>query len=111
MPILVRRLKSLATTSSFLPELDVNGVTDPFLQVKILKLLRILGINDSSVSETMADALAQVATNTDGSKNAGNSILYETVLTIMETESDADLRALAINILGKFLSNKDNNTR
>ncbi|KAJ9065218.1 clathrin associated protein complex large subunit [Entomophthora muscae] len=111
VPILVRRLKSLATTSSFLPELDVNGVTDPFLQVKILKLLRILGINDSGVSETMADALAQVATNTDGSKNAGNSILYETVLTIMETESDSDLRALAINILGKFLTNKDNNTR
>ncbi|KAI0241872.1 clathrin associated protein complex large subunit [Massospora cicadina] len=93
------------------PGIDVNGVTDPFLQVKILRLLRILGASDASVSETMADALAQVATNTDGSKNAGNSILYETVLTIMETESDSDLRALAINILGKFLSNRDNNTR
>lgn len=111
VPILVRRLKSLATTSSFLPELDVNGVTDPFLQVKILKLLRILGEGDATISEAMNDVLAQVATNTDGSKNAGNSILYETVLTIMDIESDTDLKAMAINILGKFLANKDNNTR
>lgn len=111
VPILVRRLKSLATTSSFLPELDVNGVTDPFLQVKILKLLRTLGEGDAVTSEAVNDVLAQVATNTDGSKNAGNSILYETVLTIMDIESDSDLKAMAINILGKFLANKDNNTR
>ncbi|KAI9296701.1 Adaptor protein complex AP-1 gamma subunit [Neoconidiobolus thromboides FSU 785] len=111
IPVLVRRLKALATTSSFLPELDVNGVTDPFLQVKILKLLKILGENDVNASESMNDVLAQVATNTDSSKNAGNSILYETVVTIMDIESDSDLRLMAINILGKFLANKDNNTR
>jgi AP-1 complex subunit gamma-1 len=111
VPILVRRLKTLATTSSFLPELDVSGVTDPFLQVKILKLLRTLGIDDVEASESMNDVLAQVATNTDSTKNAGNAILYETVLTVMDIESDSDLRLMAINILGKFLGNKDNNTR
>ena len=69
--------------SGFSPEHDVSGVADPFLQVRILRLLRILGANDGQSSELMNDILAQVATNTETSKNVGNAILYETVLTIM----------------------------
>lgn len=59
----------------------------------------------------MADILAQVATNTESNRNAGNSILYECVQTIMGVESIAGLRVLAVNILGRFLANRDNNIR
>ncbi|GJJ78854.1 AP-1 complex subunit gamma-1 [Entomortierella parvispora] len=110
VPILVRHLKNLVS-AGFSAEHDVTGVNDPFLQIRILRLLRILGKDDVESSEAMNDILAQVATNTESSKNVGNSILYETVLTIMETPSDNALRVLAINILGKFLSNRDNNIR
>ncbi|MCJ1464374.1 clathrin associated protein complex large subunit, partial [Pseudocyphellaria aurata] len=107
---LVRTLKGLAS-SGYAPEHDVTGVTDPFLQVKILRLLRVFGRGDARTSEQINDILAQVATNTDSSKNVGNSILYESVLTILEIEADSGLRVLGVNILGKFLSNKDNNIR
>lgn len=107
---LVRTLKALSS-SGYAPEHDVTGITDPFLQVKILQLLRVLGRGDPQTSEQINDILAQVATNTDSSKNVGNSILYEAVLTILEIEADSGLRVLGVNILGKFLSNRDNNIR
>lgn len=70
MPNLVRILKNLLT-SGYSPEHDVTGISDPFLQVrlgilklvpqvKILRLLRVLGKDDAKATEEMNDILAQV---------------------------------------------------
>ena len=56
-----------------------TGHADPFLQVKLLQLLAKLGAGDADASDAMSDVLANVASNTDGAKNAGNAILYEAV--------------------------------
>ena len=58
----------------------------------MLRLLRVLGRNDLDTSETMNDILAQISTNTDNTKNVGNAILYEAVLTIMDIKSESGLR-------------------
>uniref|UniRef100_A0AAV1UGZ0 AP-1 complex subunit gamma n=1 Tax=Peronospora matthiolae TaxID=2874970 RepID=A0AAV1UGZ0_9STRA len=110
VPKLVRQLRNLLSMG-YSSEYDVSGIADPFLQVAILKLLRLLGKNNEEASEAMNDVLAQVATNTETAKTAGNAILYECVQTIMTIESDSGLRVLAINILGRFLLNRDNNIR
>lgn len=57
---MVKHLKALVTTGHS-PEHDVNGITDPFLQVKILRLLRVLGSGNAEASEAMNDILAQAS--------------------------------------------------
>ena len=81
----MRHLKALVTTG-YSPEHDVSGITDPFLQVspsyyypyifillflttqapqvKVLRLLRMLGKGDVEASEAMNDILAQVRLST-----------------------------------------------
>ncbi|PPD89874.1 hypothetical protein GOBAR_DD13192 [Gossypium barbadense] len=107
---LIKTLKDMAN-SPYAPEYDIAGITDPFLHIRLLKLLRILGQGDADASDCMNDILAQVATKIESNKNAGNAILYECVGTIMSIEDNGGLRVLAINILGRFLSNRDNNIR
>lgn len=110
VPMLVKMLRNLLS-SGYSPEYEIGGISDPFLQVQLLTLLRLLGAKNEKASEEMNDVLAQVATNTESSKNAGNAILYECVQTIMGVESEDGLRVLAVNILGRFLLNRDNNIR
>ncbi|EWM25868.1 clathrin-adaptor gamma chain [Nannochloropsis gaditana] len=110
VPSVLRLLRNLLTMG-YAPDHDIAGITDPFLQVKLLYMLQCLGRDNAEASEAMNDLLAQVATNTETAKNAGNAILYQCVQTIMSVESEAGLRVLGINILGRFLLNRDNNIR
>ena len=89
--------------SGYAPEYEIGGVKDPFLQVKILELLGKLGHGNSEASDEMSDVLAQIATNTENTKQPGISVLAESVRTIMQIEASGGLRVLGINILGKFL--------
>lgn len=110
IPKLIKILKSLIT-SSYSSDHDVGGVTDPFLQARILQLLRKLGLQDAEASERMSVILPQVTTNTESTKNVGNAILYEAVKCIMEMDAESALRLMGITTLGKFLTNKDRNIR
>ncbi|XP_063157647.1 AP-1 complex subunit gamma-like 2 [Candoia aspera] len=110
VPQLAGVLRNLVV-AGYCPNNSIAGISEPFLQVQLLRLLRTLGRDNGEASDAMNDSLAQVATNTETTRNVGNAILYETVLTIMGIQSTSGLRVLAINILGRFLLNKDKNIR
>lgn len=79
---MAKTLKNLLM-SGYAPEYEIGGVKDPFLQVKILELLGKLGHGNSEASDEMSDVLAQIATNTENTKQPGISVLAESVRTIM----------------------------
>lgn len=113
IPKIVDHLKRVSS-SGYMPDYDVLGLTDPFLQVTLLTTLRILATDPNCPREYLEqinDILTQVASNLDSGKNAAHAILYECVKTIFAIQADQSLRILGVNILGKFLSTKDNNTR
>lgn len=113
LPRLIAHLKRIIT-SGYLPDYDVSGVADPFLQVTLLGTIRTLATDENCTAqylEEVNDILTQVALNLDSGKNAAHAILYECIKTIFAIKSDQSLRVLGVNLLGKFLLTKDNNTR
>ena len=106
---MIKFLKNLISTS-YAPEFDVNGITDPFLQVRILEILGYFGRASSKENGELEALLNSIPSNTDTTrKNTGNSVLYELVRCIFSYDSSKSLKGLGGSILGQFLANKDNN--
>ena len=106
---MIKYLKNLISTS-YAPEYDVNGITDPFLQVRILEILGYFGRASSKENGELEALLNSIPSNTDTTrKNTGNSVLYELVRCIFSYDSSKSLKGLGGSILGQFLANKDNN--
>ncbi len=111
VPTLVRLLQGLIS-NTFSLEYDVGGINDPFLQVQILKLMRVLGKGDYEASDSMSDVLTHLTASIDGNRNVGQAVLYEALVTILGIRADSSLRTMAVNVLGRLLSNHtDNNIR
>ena len=109
VPHLLRYLKNMIS-NSYTPEYDINGVCDPFLQVRILETLAVFAKKYSEENDELTNLLSSIPSNTDTSrKNTGFCVLYELVRTIFSFDSSHGLKNIGSTILGQFLSNKDNN--
>ena len=109
VPHLLRYLKNMIS-NSYTPEYDINGVCDPFLQVRILETLAVFAKKYSDDNDELTNLLSSIPSNTDTSrKNTGFCVLYELVRTIFSFDSSHGLKNIGSTILGQFLSNKDNN--
>ena len=101
--VLLKQLSNCNYSSNY----DFEGTTDPFLQVKLLEIISIFYQDSSTIDEDLHNLLASISTNTDSTKNPGQSILYELVKTIYTIKGNNDLKDLCTNILSKFFSSND----
>lgn len=123
LPSLLKMLQGLQT-APLDTEFDISGVSDPVLQVSLLRTIRQLAraadlklvLPDyPAFVDALNDLLAQLATTLDTAKNVGNAVLYEVILTALSLPFvDQSLVNLAVGTLGRFLSGNscgDNNLR
>lgn len=97
-------------------EYEIGGVQDPFLQVAILKFLRTLRKYSSTFDKQMAEILiichdsvcSRVSTNL---KNGANAVLFECFQCFMLLEPTPQMRDMVSNVLSKFVSVKDANSK
>ena len=106
----VKYEKSLLSIS-YAPEFDVNGITDPFLQAKILEIMKFTAKNNKVLCDELGDLFVSVQSITEASKQTGYALQYEIVRTINKLEANAGMKSLSNNILGKFLGSKDLNLK
>lgn len=97
-------------------EYEIGGVQDPFLQVAILKFLRTLKKHNNTFDKQLAEILiichdsvcSRVSANL---KNGANAVLFECFQCFMLLEPTPQLRDMVANVLSKFISVKDANSK
>ena len=78
---------------------------DPFLQVRLMKILAIL----NKPSDDLDDVLELITTGTDIRRNTGRTLLFQAVNTIVATAKKPSLRGLAFSQIGRLLQYKEAN--
>lgn len=86
-------------------EFEHNFFNDPFLQIRLLKILSIL----NKKSDDLDDVLESIITGVETKKNTGRALLFQAAETIVTTANKPSLRGLAFSQVGRLFSNKSPN--
>lgn len=110
VPSFVSILKQI--TEHRLPrDFDYHRMPAPWLQVKLLSILSILGTADKAASEHMYEILQECMRRADSGVNVGYAIIYECVKCITRIFPDHGLLELAASNISRFISSENHNLR
>jgi len=110
VPSFVSILKQI--TEHRLPrDFDYHRMPAPWLQVKLLSILSILGTADKASSEHMYEILQECMRRADSGVNVGYAIIYECVKCITKIFPDHGLLELAASNISRFISSENHNLR
>ncbi|CAJ1345311.1 unnamed protein product [Effrenium voratum] len=110
VPSFVSILKQI--TEHRLPrDFDYHRMPAPWLQVKLLSILGVLGTADKATSEHMYEILQECMRRADSGVNVGYAIIYECVKCITKIFPDHGLLELAASNISRFISSENHNLR
>lgn len=73
------------------------------MQIKLLKILGLLGSGDKQASENMYTVVGDIIRKGDSSSNIGNAILYECICCAASIYPNPKLIEAAADVIAKFL--------
>lgn len=73
------------------------------MQIKLLKILAVLGNGDKHASESMYTVIGDIIRKGDSSSNIGNAILYESIRCVSSIYPSSKLLEAAADVIAKFL--------
>ncbi|PIA35948.1 hypothetical protein AQUCO_03400085v1 [Aquilegia coerulea] len=90
---------------------DYHQMPAPFIQIRLLKILALLGSGDKHASENMYTVLGDIFRKGDSSSNIGNAILYECICCVSSIYPSSKLLDAAAEVTSKFLKSESHNLK
>ncbi|GFZ16296.1 adaptin family protein [Actinidia rufa] len=90
---------------------DYHQMPAPFIQIKLLKILALLGSGDKQTSEHMYTVLGDIMRKCDSSSNIGNAVLYECICCVSSIHPNRKLLEVAADAISKFLKSDSHNLK
>ncbi|GAX11610.1 AP-4 complex subunit epsilon-1 [Fistulifera solaris] len=110
VPSLVAILKQIGDRR--LPaEYDYHRLPAPWMQMKLIRILGILGQADIVASQGMYEILNEAMKKADTGINAGYAVVYECVKTIVSIYPNAALLDAAAEAISRFIQSRSNNLK
>ena len=110
VPSFVSVLKQI--TEHRLPrDFDYHRMPAPWIQIKLLKILAILGSGDKGASEGMYEVIHGVMRRADTGINVGYAIVYESVRTVTSIYPNATLLDASAAAIARFISSPHHNLK
>mmetsp|Transcript_11220 Transcript_11220/g.32279 ORF Transcript_11220/g.32279 Transcript_11220/m.32279 type:complete len:1071 (+) Transcript_11220:130-3342(+) len=110
IPSLVSILKQIGEHR--LPsEFDYHRVPAPWMQIKIVRILSLLGQADSDASSGMYEILHETLKKADVGINAGYAIVYECIKCITKIYPNTKLLDAAADAISRFIQSRSHNLK
>ncbi|KAK8614320.1 hypothetical protein V6N13_122681 [Hibiscus sabdariffa] len=90
---------------------DYHQMPAPFIQIKLLKILALLGSGDKQASENMYTVVGDIFRKCDSSSNIGNAVLYECICCVSSIYPNPKLLESAADAISRFLKSDSHNLR